>query len=212
VPVTGPEIAKIFRDRRRAERESACQLNTINSVTAADSLMELNAEMRSADTDMDVDEPRGPVGVQLMAAEVRPPTHELLQETRTASNTWVVFLTNDSGHECSVCDRLWVMRDRTKVINKYVDAHRQDLKDETIAYFRVCTACKQSLNRDTLISLCRTKCFAYPPNPEEFPPLDLASKPLLSSRLPFKHIRHLRHECRYGTACQFMCPCIFLRW
>jgi hypothetical protein len=62
VPLTGSERAKACRDRRRAERESACQHNTSNDATAADSLMELHVEMRSADTDTDVDEPTGWVG------------------------------------------------------------------------------------------------------------------------------------------------------
>jgi hypothetical protein len=63
--------AKAFRECRRAERERVYQPIKIYVATAADSLIELLAEMRSADTDVDVDEPTGPVRVQLRAAELR---------------------------------------------------------------------------------------------------------------------------------------------
>jgi hypothetical protein len=61
IPLTGAERAKAFRDRRRADRVSDCQPSTSNVATAADSMMELHVEMRSADIDMDVNEPMGPI-------------------------------------------------------------------------------------------------------------------------------------------------------
>jgi hypothetical protein len=80
VSPTVAEKAKAFRDRRNVERESACQPSTSNGAAAADSLMELHTEMRSADTDMNVDEATGAVWVQLRAPEVRPPTRELWKQ------------------------------------------------------------------------------------------------------------------------------------
>lgn len=52
--------------------------------------------MRSADTDMIVEEPMGPVEVQLTALEAGPPTRELWQQKWTASNGHFdrVFVTN----------------------------------------------------------------------------------------------------------------------
>jgi hypothetical protein len=43
------------------ERETACQPSTGNAANAAESLMEIHVEMRSADTDIGVEESTGPV-------------------------------------------------------------------------------------------------------------------------------------------------------
>jgi hypothetical protein len=120
------ERAKAFTDRRSADWESACQRNISDAATAADSLMELHVEMRSADTDMDVNETTGRVWGQLIALEVRAPTRELWQQKLTASNAHFdrLRLTNAYGHECSVCDSLQLMRVLTNVIDKHVDVQR----------------------------------------------------------------------------------------
>jgi hypothetical protein len=44
VPFTVAKKANAFRDRRRADRESACQPSTSNAATAAASLMELHID------------------------------------------------------------------------------------------------------------------------------------------------------------------------
>jgi hypothetical protein len=62
VPLTGDERSKAFRDCRGAEREGACQTNTSNAATAADSLMKLKCGLL---TDMDVGEPTAAVEVRL---------------------------------------------------------------------------------------------------------------------------------------------------
>jgi hypothetical protein len=62
---------------------------------------------------MDVDEPTGPVGVQLRALEVRPPDSRTVRTEMGRFDR--VFLTNYFGHECSVYDCLRFMRDLTKV-------------------------------------------------------------------------------------------------
>jgi hypothetical protein len=69
VLLTAAERAKAFRDRRRAEYKQ-CRYSR-------QSLMELHVEMRSADTDKNVDESTDPEEVQLRAPKVRPPTREL---------------------------------------------------------------------------------------------------------------------------------------
>jgi hypothetical protein len=48
--------------------------------------MELHAQIRSADTDTDVDEQTGLMGIQLSASELRPPTRDRWQQEWTASN------------------------------------------------------------------------------------------------------------------------------
>jgi hypothetical protein len=60
--LTDAERAKAFIDRRTAKRVSACQENTGDATIATNSLMEWDIEMRSADTDMDMDESTGPGG------------------------------------------------------------------------------------------------------------------------------------------------------
>jgi hypothetical protein len=67
--------------------------------------MELRVEMRSADTNMDVDGPTDPVWVQLRAPEVRPPKRKVWQQKWTATNAGFdrVFLTSDFGHERNIC-------------------------------------------------------------------------------------------------------------
>jgi hypothetical protein len=55
VLLTGAERAKAYRDHRRCQRESACQRSiSIVAAAAAELLMELRVEMRSDDTDMDM--------------------------------------------------------------------------------------------------------------------------------------------------------------
>lgn len=56
------ERPKANRDRGTFELESAYQLSISNTTTAADLLLELNVEMWSADTVMDVDESTSSVG------------------------------------------------------------------------------------------------------------------------------------------------------
>jgi hypothetical protein len=73
VPRTGAERAKPLKVRSGAERERTCQLSTSIVPKTVGSLMESRIEMRSADTDMDVEEPTIPVGVQLRTLELRPP-------------------------------------------------------------------------------------------------------------------------------------------
>lgn len=62
--------------------------------------MELHVEIRSTDTEMDMDDPAGAVGVQLMAFDVKSPTRELWQQKLFACNEQFdrMFLTNDFGN------------------------------------------------------------------------------------------------------------------
>jgi hypothetical protein len=109
----------------------AFQLSTSNATTVVDSLMKLQVEMRSAETDMDVDEPTGPVGVQLKPPEIRPATCEIWHQKWTAIKAHFdrAFLTNDFRYGCSVCDHLVFMRDITKVHIKHVDIILQQFND-----------------------------------------------------------------------------------
>jgi hypothetical protein len=54
MPLAGVERAEVCRERRRFERENAFhRVSVSNAATAANSLMELHVEMRSADTSID---------------------------------------------------------------------------------------------------------------------------------------------------------------
>jgi hypothetical protein len=61
------------------------QPSTSNAATAADSPVQLHVEMQSADTEMDVDEPKGPFWVHPGTF-----TQELLGNA--AAEMWIIFM------------------------------------------------------------------------------------------------------------------------
>jgi hypothetical protein len=64
------------------------------------------------------------------------------------SNRYFVeaFLTNDFGHACDVCDRLWFIKYLTSPTTNHVAVLRTEFEDPNLAEFSVCNTRRRSLN------------------------------------------------------------------
>ena len=108
------------------------------------------------------------------------------------------FTDNPFGYECSVCDRLWFMRDLKGVTPSMVDLLRQDFDIENISAFKLCSACLKDCRKNELSSMSRSNGYQFPPMPANLKKLNLLSERLVSPRLPYMQIRRLRREGSYG--------------
>lgn len=134
------------------------------------------------------------------------------QQTRSTWNSkWVssimrfklIFLDNDFGYACSVCDKLWFKNDlkpittaQLEVISEwFIKEKRRLCKKE---YEMSCRTCRRTLNRKSMPLLAKVNGFSYPDQPPGLPPLDPISERLISPRLPFMQVRRLRHDFSYG--------------
>jgi hypothetical protein len=111
-------------------------------------------------------------------------------------------LTNDFGHACDVCDRLWFRKDLKSPTTNHVAVLRTEFDDSNLAEFSVCNTCRRSLNSKKIPPLAKTHGFRYPPKPRGSPNLHPISERLISPRLPFMQIRRLRHEGSSGIVGQ----------
>jgi hypothetical protein len=101
------------------------------------------------------------------------------------------FLTNDFGHACNVCDRLWFRKDLKSPTTNHVAILHTKFDDPNLAEFSVCNTCRRSLNSKKIPLLAKTRGIRYPPKPHGLPNLDPISERLVSPRLPFRQIRCL---------------------
>jgi hypothetical protein len=56
------------------------------------------------------------------------------------------FLTNNFGHACDVCDRLWFTKDLKSPTTNHVAVLRTEFDDPNLTEFSVCNTCRRSLN------------------------------------------------------------------
>jgi hypothetical protein len=69
------------------------------------------------------------------------------------------FLTNDFGHACDVCDRLWFRKDLKSPTTKHVAVLRTEFDDLNLAEFIVCNTCRRSLLLKKIPPLAKTHGF-----------------------------------------------------
>jgi hypothetical protein len=103
-------------------------------------------------------------------------------------------LTNDFGHACDVCDRLWFRKDLKSPTANRVAVLRTEFDDPNLTEFSVCNTCSRSLNSKKIPPLAKTRGFRYPSKPRGLPNLDPISERLISPRLSVMQIRRLRHS------------------
>jgi hypothetical protein len=82
------------------------------------------------------------------------------------------FLTNDFGHACDVCNRLWFRKDLKSPTTNHVAVLRTEFDYPNLAEFSVCNTCRRSLNSKKIQPFAKTRGFRYPPKPHGLPNLD----------------------------------------
>jgi hypothetical protein len=75
---------------------------------------------------------------------------------------------------------------------------------EVVADFKLCNACKISLDSNKIADLSRSNGFKYPPKPSGLPPLNPVGAQLISPRLPFMQICRLHYKGNYGIMGQII--------
>jgi hypothetical protein len=70
------------------------------------------------------------------------------------------FLTNDFGHGCDVCDRLWFRKDLKSPTTNHVALLRTEFDDPNLAELSVCNTCRRSLNSKKIPPLAKTRGFS----------------------------------------------------
>lgn len=110
-----------------------------------------------------------------------------------------LFLQNEFGYACDVCDRLWFKQDLVKVTPREINVLKEDFEghDYQVENFKICSTCRQSLSHNRIPHLSQTNGYKYPDHPSALPPLDPITERLISPRLPFMQIRRLRRD--FGT-------------
>lgn len=117
-----------------------------------------------------------------------------------------IFFDNDFGHPCSVCDRLWFIKDLRKITDKqitsiqawYVQNEKENWEKKKFKDYLVCASCRQNLSAGKMPTLAKVNGFHYPDHPDNLPALNPISERLISPRLPFMQIRRLRNDFSYG--------------
>jgi len=105
------------------------------------------------------------------------------------------FHDNPLGAICDVCDRVWFQNDLQAVPSGCVTLLATEFTDENVKKFKVCGNCYRTLtdkNRAKIATLSRSNGFAYIEYLKHLPPLDCISERLVSPRIPFMQIRHLK--------------------
>jgi hypothetical protein len=83
------------------------------------------------------------------------------------------------------------MNDLRQLKEKHISVLAPEFPDMDIAEFKACVMCTATLYRDQVPSLSSSNGFTYPTH---LPPLDCVSERFVVPRLPFMHIRRLRHQ------------------
>jgi hypothetical protein len=112
------------------------------------------------------------------------------------------------GFVCGVCDRIWFQND----LNRPNAAMLQFLQqDEDVQQFMLCSNCWTSVKQGKVPTFSKSNGFTYPPKPTHLPPLDALSERLISPRLPFMQMRHLRYKGKYGMWAEWL-TCLRCGW
>jgi len=103
------------------------------------------------------------------------------------------FTNNPYGHACSVCDRLWFLNDLRLASILHENILNSIIPNIPRKNIELCNTCRASLNKNKIPTIATHNGFKYPTMPDYLPLLNLVSERLISPRLPFMHIRRLRH-------------------
>jgi hypothetical protein len=189
VTLTPAERAMACRDRKglcgldRPSTSTAALRNSENETSMVCSRNEATTPMECTGSENDMVMMDSP---QISVVQPR----EDFDKRWSRSNRYLdeAFLTNDFGHACDVCDRLWFRKDLKSPTTNHVAVFRTEFDVPNLGEFSVCNTCRRSLNSKKIPPLAKTHGFRYPPKPRGLPSLDPISERLTSPRLPFMQI------------------------
>lgn len=101
------------------------------------------------------------------------------------------FFDNPYGVACSVCDRLWCLKDLKPISNQEHISLLLVGGFDSVEGFQVCNTCRASLKRGVVPTLATVNGFVYPIRPPHLTSLDPVSRRLISARLPFMAMQRL---------------------
>lgn len=132
---------------------------------------------------------------ELLARVYMRDEHELRTRWSLAEDKFdKLFVSNEFGSACSVCDRLWFASDVRPVLQRHINTLRAYFRDDDVERFVACSNCYRHLEMGNMAPMSRWYGFRYPPKPPHLPPLDDISARLISPRLPFMQVRRLQHD------------------
>lgn len=105
------------------------------------------------------------------------------------------FFSDTLDDYCRICDRLWwtsrlIRLQRNTSLFTFVQSlNYYDMQEP----FMVCSNCRTFLRREKIPTLAKMNGFVYPEIPSDLPELCPISERLVSPRLPFMQIRHIRY-------------------
>ena len=105
------------------------------------------------------------------------------------------FHDNPLGAICDVCDRIWFQNDLKTAPASCVPLLATEFIDEDVEHFKLCANCYRTLtdrSKPKIPTLSRSNGFVYVEFPKHLPPLNCISERLVSPRIPFMQIRHLK--------------------
>ncbi|GFT35968.1 uncharacterized protein TNCV_4342781 [Trichonephila clavipes] len=82
------------------------------------------------------------------------------------------FISNLFGHKCDVCDCLWFLRSLKPTKEKLLPLLNNTFPEELVADFKLCAACKNSLDPDKVPTLSSSNGLVYPPKQHVLPALN----------------------------------------
>ncbi|KAL9705431.1 hypothetical protein quinque_008949 [Culex quinquefasciatus] len=103
------------------------------------------------------------------------------------------FTDNKLGDYCNVCERIWFSNDLRPITSDGGRVLVEAGHFESVAGFKVCQTCHNSLRNGKVPTLSTSNGFTYPEKPANLPPLDPITERLIAPRLPFMQIRRLSH-------------------
>jgi hypothetical protein len=161
VPLTPAERAKAYRERKR--------------LSGLDQSSTSMAALRIPDheTPMECSGREGTTPMKCTGSEndvmmMDSPEISVVQPREDFDTRWSgsnryfdeAFLTNDFGHACDLCDRVWFRKDLKSPTTNHVAVLRTEFDDPDLAEFSVCNACRRSLTSKKIPPLAKTMWFA----------------------------------------------------
>ncbi|XP_028967629.1 uncharacterized protein LOC114828288 [Galendromus occidentalis] len=122
--------------------------------------------------------------------------------SRSTGRVKQIFMENEFGHKCDVCDRLWFLRDLKTVTSSMASFLSTHFPEDDTTRFRLCSSCYSTSRRDKVPPMSMTNGYRYPPKPSGLPKLDPISERLVSPRIPYMQIRRLRRDGCHGIVGQ----------
>ncbi|GFW55177.1 uncharacterized protein TNCV_115631 [Trichonephila clavipes] len=104
------------------------------------------------------------------------------------------FFNNPIVYKCDVCVRLWFLSSLKPTKEKHLPLLNNTFPEEPMPDFKLCSACKNSLDSDKVPTFPRSNGFVYPPKQHGLPALDPMSTRQVSPRQSFMQIHWLRRH------------------